>query len=224
MKGLAYISAGTAVFLAACFFLLIHSCRPEHSAQDGALNEMQAKPLPDPAHLGSMLYEDLVDPLYVAAGISSGYQLKSEGIPMALQQDAASVWLASVKSEKKCAALDRTYGTALRQQRGRFDSLVKKIITALVQRNQVWMDSAGLWYRPLMNEYQKGRISQEALGSRLLQLNEQVRDSMRNDVNRQRLASLIRKHYESYLLGVKQLLSEQDWQDWVHCGLRGTNP
>ena len=143
---------------------------------------------------------------------------------MALQQDAASVWLASVKSEKKCAALDRTYGTALRQQRGRFDSLVKKIITALVQRNQVWMDSAALWYRPLMNEYQKGRISQEALGSRLLQLNEQVRDSMRNDVNRQRLASLIRKHYESYLLGVKQLLSEQDWQDWVHCGLRSTNP
>ncbi len=185
---------------------------------------MQAKPLPDPAQLGSMLYEDLVDPLYVAAGISSGYQLKSNGIPMVLQNDAVNAWLASAKSEKKCAALDRTFGTALNKQRGRFDSLVKKNISELIQRNQIWMDSAALWYRPLMNEYQKGRISQEILGSRLLQLNEQVRDSMRNDVNRQRLASLIRKHYESYLIGVKQLLSEQDWQDWVHCALRGTNP
>lgn len=224
MKGLAYISAGMAVFLAGCFFLLIHSCSPEHTSQDASRNETQAKPLPDPAELGSILYEDLVDPLFVAAGISSGYQLKTNGIPQALQDDAASTWLTSVKSEKKCAALDRTFGPALNRQRNRFDSLVHPSVTELIKRNNSWMDSAEVWYRPLVREYQRGKINQETLGSRLRQLNEQVRDSMRNDVNRQRLASLIRKHYESYLLGVKQLLSDQDWQDWVHCSLRGNNP
>ncbi len=224
MKGLAYISAGMAVFLAGCFFLLIHSCSPEHTSQDASRNETQAKPLPDPAELGSILYEDLVDPLFVAAGISSGYQLKTNGIPQALQDDAASTWLTSVKSEKKCAALDRTFGPALNRQRNRFDSLVHPSVTELIKRNNSWMDSAEVWYRPLVREYQRGKINQETLGSRLRQLNEQVRDSMRNDVNRQRLASLIRKHYESYLLGVKQLLTDQDWQDWVHCSLRGNNP
>jgi hypothetical protein len=165
-----------------------------------------------------------VDPLFVAAGISSGYQLKTNGIPQALQDDAASTWLTSVKSEKKCAALDRTFGPALNRQRNRFDSLMHPSVTELIKRNNSWMDSAEVWYRPLVREYQRGKINQETLGSRLRQLNEQVRDSMRNDVNRQRLASLIRKHYESYLLGVKQLLSDQDWQDWVHCSLRGNNP
>ncbi|MEY3984210.1 MAG: hypothetical protein RL160_1769 [Bacteroidota bacterium] len=224
MKGLAYISAGMAVFLAGCFFLLIHSCSPEQTSQDGSANEMHAQPLPDPAQLGSILYEDLVDPLFEAAGISSGYQLKASGIPQVLQHDAASAWLASVKSEKKCASLDRTFGPALNRERNRFDSLVYPSVAALIKRNNNWMDSAELWYRPLVREYQKGKINQETLGSRLRHLNEQVRDSMRNDVNRQRLASLIRKHYESYLLGVKQLLSDQDWQDWVQCGLRGNNP
>jgi hypothetical protein len=217
MKGLAYISAGMAIVLAACFFLLIHSCRPEHSAQDGAQAQQQLKSLPEPAALGSVLYEDLLDPLFIAAGISSGYQLKGDGIPAVLIADSARLRLLAVRKPNTCSELNRLHGSELARQRNWLDSSIQQFILSLKNLNNAWLDSASAWYKPLMNDYKVGRINQETLGSRLLQLNGQVRDSMRNDADRQRISSNIRKNYETYLRKVKQSLSEQEWQDWVRC-------
>lgn len=220
MKGLAYISAGMAIVLAACFFLLIHSCRPDHTAQDGTQGQQQSKSLPEPAALGSVLYEDLLDPLFIAAGISSGYELKGAGIPSILISDSARVRMMAVPKVNNCTELNRLHGAALARQRNWLDSSIKQDVLTLKNLNRQWLDSADVWYKPLIRDYKSGRINQETLGSRLLQLNGQVRDSMRNDTERQRISSHIRKHYETYLLKVKQSLSEQEWQDWVKCCTR----
>ncbi|MBU6325275.1 MAG: hypothetical protein KJS92_07280 [Bacteroidetes bacterium] len=217
---MAYISAGMAMLLAACFFLLIHSCRPDHTTQDGTQGQQQAKSLPEPAALGSVLYEDLLDPLFIAAGISSGYQLKGDGIPAILISDSARVRLMAVPKVNNCTELNRLHGASLARQRNWLDSSIKQAVLALKNLNRQWLDSASAWYKPLINDYKSGRINQETLGSRLLQLNGQVRDSMRNDADRQRVSSNIRKNYETYLLKVKQSLSEQEWQDWVKCCIR----
>ena len=219
MKGLAFISAAAAVFLAACFFLLIHSCGPERSVQDHAVNK-QLSNLPDPAALGSVLYEDALDPLFIAAGLSSGYRFKGDGIPAELNADSAKARIHVAGLRQDCVPLVQSRGVALMRLRNRFDSLISPMLAALRNRNKVWLDSAAAWYTPLMQEHRSGKINQDALGSRLLQLNGQVRDSLRNDAERQRLASSIRKEYEDYLNGVKQQLSEQEWQEWVLCCLR----
>ncbi len=219
MKGLAYISAGMAMLLAACFFLLIHSCRFERSGQGESQSQQTANSLTDPAALGSVIYEDLLDPLFIAAGISSGYQLSGEGIPAILIADSAKVRLLTLQKVNSCAELSKMHGATLNRQRTWFDSSIRKSLQALKFRNKQWMDSAAAWYGLLMNDFKGGRMSQETLGSRLLQLNGQVRDSMRNDAERQRLSSSIRKEFEAYLIRVKKSLSNQEWQDWVWCCL-----